>query len=104
MSPGKEIHMEDLAPELRREANTVAALSEDWEVALKHWADKRLSQGESTLLDDAVPRFEQILIEVALKHTGGRRQDAARLLGWGRNTLTRKIKDLGMEQETQVAS
>jgi len=38
-----------------------------------------------------------VLIETALKHTGGRRRDAAELLGWGRNTLTRKIKELGVE-------
>jgi two-component system nitrogen regulation response regulator GlnG len=48
------------------------------------------------LLDEALPAFERILIDVALQHTGGRRQDAARLLGWGRNTLTRKLKELGL--------
>lgn len=47
----------------------------------------------------AVPKFERIMIDVALKHTGGRRRDASNLLGWGRNTLTRKIKELGMESE-----
>ena len=41
-----------------------------------------------------LPNFERVLIEVALQQTGGRRQDAARLLGWGRNTLTRKLKEL----------
>ena len=44
-----------------------------------------------------MPRFERILIGTALAHTGGRRQEAARLLGWGRNTLTRKLKELGMQ-------
>jgi two-component system nitrogen regulation response regulator GlnG len=100
MSPGQIIHMDDLSPELRestREANT----NNDWEVALKRWADQKLSQGETTLLDNALPRFEQILIESALAHTGGRRQDAAKLLGWGRNTLTRKIKELGMEVDKE---
>jgi two-component system, NtrC family, nitrogen regulation response regulator GlnG len=37
------------------------------------------------------------MIETALEYTAGKRQDAARLLGWGRNTLTRKIKELGLE-------
>jgi two-component system nitrogen regulation response regulator GlnG len=46
----------------------------------------------------AAPEFERTLIRVALKHTGGHRQDAAKLLGWGRNTLTRKLKELGMEE------
>jgi two-component system nitrogen regulation response regulator GlnG len=49
------------------------------------------------LLDEALPRFESALIRVALKHTQGHRQAAAKLLGWGRNTLTRKLKDLGMD-------
>jgi two-component system nitrogen regulation response regulator GlnG len=49
------------------------------------------------LLDDAVPEFERTLLREALKATRGGRQDAARLLGWGRNTLTRKLKELGME-------
>ena len=44
----------------------------------------------------AVPEFERIMIETALNHTGGRKRDASILLGWGRNTLTRKIKELDM--------
>jgi len=52
----------------------------------------------SPLLDTALPEFERTLIRVALAHTGGHRQDAAKLLGWGRNTLTRKLKELGMEE------
>ncbi|NNJ93322.1 MAG: nitrogen regulation protein NR(I), partial [Halobacteria archaeon] len=50
--------------------------------------------GSVRLLDEALPVFERTLIDVALQQTSGRRQDAARLLGWGRNTLTRKIKEL----------
>ena len=74
-----------------------------------HQPDRRFAVGEKGLLNDAVPRFERLMIETALKHTGGRRQDAAILLGWGRNTLTRKIKELGMgsvddEDETAAAS
>jgi two-component system nitrogen regulation response regulator GlnG len=49
------------------------------------------------LLDEVTPAFETIMIETALEQTGGRKQDAAKLLGWGRNTLTRKIKELGLE-------
>jgi two-component system nitrogen regulation response regulator GlnG len=56
-----------------------------------------MKSGESEILDIATPQFERVMIETALKQTGGRRQDAAKLLGWGRNTLTRKIKELGME-------
>jgi two-component system nitrogen regulation response regulator GlnG len=51
---------------------------------------------EAPLLDVAVPEFERALIRVALARCEGRRQDAAKLLGWGRNTLTRKMRELGM--------
>ena len=49
-----------------------------------------------------MPDFETIMIETALSHTGGRKQDAARLLGWGRNTLTRKLKELGLEETYRI--
>jgi two-component system nitrogen regulation response regulator GlnG len=49
-----------------------------------------------------MPDFETIMIETALAHTGGRKQDAARLLGWGRNTLTRKLKELGLEETYRI--
>lgn len=103
MSPGKTIHMEDLPPELKQAIQNRSE-NDDWEVSLRRWADGHLSQGKAPLLDDAVPRFERIMIETALKHTGGRRQDAAKLLGWGRNTLTRKIKELGMDDSTAGAA
>ena len=95
MSPGQVVHMDELPPELQQE-DTQSQADGGWEAGLRHWADLRLSSGENNLLSDAVPRFERIMIDVALQHSGGRRQDAAKLLGWGRNTLTRKIKDLGM--------
>ena len=93
MASGNEIHIADLPPELRREADADRPVDE-WEGAFRRWAEASLLQGDTRLLKGAVPRFESILIEAALKQTGGRRQDAARLLGWGRNTLTRKIKQL----------
>ena len=67
-----------------------------WEAALRRWAQEALENGQSDLLSYALPSMERILIDTALAKTGGRRQDAARVLGWGRNTLTRKLKDLGM--------
>jgi len=97
MSPGQTIHLEDLPPELKNETGR-ASSGTDWESALKHWADSQLHQGRTEILDTAVPAFEHIMIESALKHTGGRRQEAAKLLGWGRNTLTRKIKELNMDE------
>ena len=103
MSPGKVIHMDDLAPELLEQNSPVDSTS-DWEGALRHWVNQQLANGHQTILHNAVPRFEQIMIETALQHTGGRRQDAAKLLGWGRNTLTRKIKELGMDLDNNKAN
>jgi len=95
MSPGQEIHMEDLPPELKMRQE-VTSRDEDWIAPLRRWADHRLGSGDENLLGVAEPEFERVMIEVALEKTGGHRQDAARMLGWGRNTLTRKIKELGM--------
>ena len=98
MAPGQEVHIDDLPPELRDTTlSTDSGISDNWQKALERWADSRLVNGEQDLLNVAVPDFERIMIRSALRKTGGRRQDAAKLLGWGRNTLTRKIKDLGME-------
>lgn len=97
MASGQEIRIDDLPPELRQPQSSEAPGGQGWEAALKHWADHQLADGREALLDEALPTFERIMIESALARTGGRRQDAARLLGWGRNTLTRKIKELEME-------
>lgn len=96
MASGREVHISDLPPELLSLPQDAAPVT-NWEQALRQWADQALARGQSNLLDSAVPSFERIMIETALKHTAGRRRDAAVLLGWGRNTLTRKIKELGMK-------
>lgn len=98
MAAGKEIHLEDLPLELKEE-ETQEQASGDWRQMLRSWGRKRLQEGAEGLLSEAGPEFETIMIEIALEHTAGRRQDAARLLGWGRNTLTRKIKELGLHSE-----
>jgi len=97
MASGREVHLDDLPPEFREQPETTTAVG--WEQALAQWADQALARGERSLLEQATPAFEGIMIRAALKRTGGRRQDAAKLLGWGRNTLTRKINELGMEEE-----
>jgi len=97
MAPGQEVHIDDLPPEIRETTSADSSTNENWKKSLERWVDNRLVVGDHDLLDSAVPDFERIMIRSALRHTGGRRQDAAKLLGWGRNTLTRKIKELGME-------
>jgi two-component system nitrogen regulation response regulator GlnG len=97
MASGREVHLADLPPELgRREAAAPTGEGTDWRELLSQWANNELVQGKQHILRAAVPAFERTLIEVALKHTQGRKRDAAELLGWGRNTLTRKMKELDM--------
>ena len=95
MAPGQTVRVEDLPPELLA-ANTANARGADWEDQLKNTVEQRLARGEDEIFKGINDSFERILIEAALKHAGGRKQDAARKLGWGRNTLTRKLKDLDL--------
>jgi two-component system, NtrC family, nitrogen regulation response regulator GlnG len=101
MASGREVLEDDLPPELKQQESK-SEVSGDWEKLLRLWADRALAAGGRNILDEAVPVFERIMIEVALKHTGGRRRDAAALLGWGRNTLTRKIKELDMDEALEA--
>jgi len=94
MASGREVHLSDLPTEFS-EQEAKSAAPGNWTQNLQAWADQQLSMGNSGILNEATPLFERTLIDIALKHTGGRRRDAANLLGWGRNTLTRKIKELG---------
>ncbi|QBM18157.1 DNA-binding transcriptional regulator NtrC [Marinobacter sp. JH2] len=98
MASGREIHVADLPPELLDQAESENdATGQTWQEGLKNWAEQELKRGKKGVLDRAVPEFEKIMIETALKHTGGRRRDASILLGWGRNTLTRKINELNLD-------
>jgi two-component system nitrogen regulation response regulator GlnG len=67
---------------------------DNWKTALKQWAHTALENGENAILTKATHDFEKTLIECALTATRGRKQEAAKRLGWGRNTLTRKLKEL----------
>ncbi|MCB1699558.1 MAG: nitrogen regulation protein NR(I) [Pseudomonadales bacterium] len=100
MASGREIHLRDLPPELgKTPAATTDSGQADWRQLLSQWARSELLQGKEQILHEALPAFEQVMIDVALQHTQGRKRDAAELLGWGRNTLTRKLKELNIDQE-----
>ncbi len=94
MAPGQVIEPKDLPADLT--GGEKVSGDDDWLACLARYADMRLAGGETGILNELVPAFERTLIQIALKHTGGRRIEAAQLLGWGRNTLTRKIQELGM--------
>lgn len=97
MAPGQVVEVNDLPPELTEDSGTVAAPAGNWLAALATEISGRLARGEHRVLDEITPAFERVVIEQALAYTGGKRIEAAELLGWGRNTLTRKIQELGME-------
>jgi len=96
LAPGREVRIEDLPAELVSAASQ-GPKDADWAAALAGWAERASLSATQPLLDTALPQFERVLIRAALKRTHGHRQEAAKLLGWGRNTLTRKVKELGMK-------
>ncbi|MGR9106398.1 MAG: nitrogen regulation protein NR(I) [Gammaproteobacteria bacterium] len=102
MASGQEIHLDDLPPELMNLSNTPLPENDDWQISLKNWVERRLSNGDSGIAKQAIMNFETTVIKTALHFTGGRRQEAARLLGYGRNTLTRKIKELDLEEKLRA--
>ncbi|XZG70928.1 nitrogen regulation protein NR(I) [Chitinibacteraceae bacterium HSL-7] len=96
MAPGAVINPADLPAELKTRSTSPLAAA-DWAEALRGELRRRLEHGDTRVLDDVMPLFERTVIETALTHTGGRKIEAAQLLGWGRNTLTRKIQELEIE-------
>lgn len=99
MASSREVRINDLPPELA-EPSAATDHGEHWTQALEEWASQQLNLGKQNILEQATPDFERTVIRVALRHTLGRRRDAAILLGWGRNTLTRKIQELNIEDDT----
>jgi two-component system nitrogen regulation response regulator GlnG len=97
MASGREIVMDDLPAELLEIDPGKTEVPDNWEKALAQFADYKLNKGTVNLLTELNPIFERILLQAALKKTGGRKIEAADLLGWGRNTLTRKLKELEVE-------
>jgi two-component system, NtrC family, nitrogen regulation response regulator GlnG len=97
-APGGVITALDIPQDLGGKPSAKGA-SREWTQSLAHWAEQQLLQRQrGPLLASALPEFERTLIRIALNQAKGRRQEAARLLGWGRNTLTRKIKSLELDQ------
>ena len=95
-APGSVITAEDIPGDLGGSASSAQG-ARDWTRMLASWADRQQQKTGTPLLDAALPEFEKTLIELALMRTNGHRQEAAKLLGWGRNTLTRKMKALHLD-------
>lgn len=104
MASSIEIHLSDLPPELLPEyainqttSNNIDEIS-NWETSLRLTVQQKMQQGQEDIAKQIITEIEKILISSALEHTRGKRHEAANLLGYGRNTLTRKIKELAIEQ------
>ncbi|CCN36128.1 nitrogen regulation protein NR(I) [Vibrio nigripulchritudo ATCC 27043] len=99
MASGNEVLPSDLPRELFEDTKTMPTSHENggWQSQLEEWAKEALTSGETEILSYALPEFERILLKTALNHTNGHKQDAAKVLGWGRNTLTRKLKELNIQ-------
>ena len=93
MASSRTILIEDLPPELQNDE--AEQQGQEWEAGFRLWANQVL-QSDQPLLETAMPKLERIMIETALAKTNGRKREAAELLGWGRNTLTRKIQELDL--------
>ncbi len=101
MATGREVLLDDLPLELRSNSEQPEQSDQLWDRQLRRWAQAKLKSRTFSgdgLLAEAQPLFERIMIEAALDETAGRKRDASLLLGWGRNTLTRKMQELGMDQ------
>ncbi len=102
MASGKHIVVADFPPELTSPArqpqqNNHAEQHGSWQDMLAAWVSQKLTAGEQNILSEAGPAFEKTILQQALQFTHGHKQEAARRLGWGRNTLTRKLKELDIE-------
>jgi Response regulator containing CheY-like receiver, AAA-type ATPase, and DNA-binding domains len=91
--------VDDLPPELLNSTTTKELSgSDDWQSLLRNFVDHQLQAKEESIAKQVIPNVEAILIKAALNFTHGRRHEAAILLGYGRNTLTRKIMELGIKE------
>jgi two-component system, NtrC family, nitrogen regulation response regulator GlnG len=97
MTPSRQVEIADLPPEWRG-AQSIEASTGDWRALLAQQVIRALQRGDHDILDVFTRQFESTLITQALQHTGGKRIEAASLLGMGRNTITRKIQELGLDE------
>ncbi|MDH5389039.1 MAG: nitrogen regulation protein NR(I) [Gammaproteobacteria bacterium] len=96
MTSGKIIHLSDLPDDLHADKQTTSSSSSSWQQSISSYAENAMNSGKEKIANEIIPAVERLLIEAALKQTRGKKQEAAILLGWGRNTLTRKIKELNI--------
>ena len=96
LTPGATITSVDLPADVSTQSMATES-SQNWQRLLEEAAAERFARGQKGILSELGPDFERVLLRTALGFTGGRKQEAARWIGWGRNTLTRKLKELDVD-------
>jgi two-component system nitrogen regulation response regulator GlnG len=96
MSPTQNIKVEDLPTEIKDNEPIEFSASAGWEKGLELWVKDLANSKDTNLLEIVGPKLDKILIQAALEKTNGKKNEAAVLLGWGRNTLSKKMKELGI--------
>jgi len=96
LAPGDTVTIADLPSEISTQSIGSESF-QTWQRLLEQAAAERFAQGQKDVLSELGPDFERVLLRTALGFTGGRKQEAARWIGWGRNTLTRKLKELDVD-------
>ena len=96
LAPGATVTTADLPSDVSTRS-VAPESSQNWQRLLQEAAAERFARGQKDVLSELGPDFERVLLRTALGFTGGRKQEAARWIGWGRNTLTRKLKELDVD-------
>ena len=96
LAPGATVTAGDLPPDVNAQSAAVQS-AQTWQHLLEQAAAERFAMGQKDVLSEFGPDFERVLLRTALGFTRGRKQEAARWIGWGRNTLTRKLKELDID-------
>ena len=98
MAVGEEVQVEDLPLEFQQQKDQkkTTTSTTDWHPAMESWLLEQLNRGEMAILSQMIPEIERLFILKTLDYTQGKKQEAAKILGWGRNTLTRKINELNL--------
>ena len=95
MSPNQNVKAQDLPTEVK-EYEMVDVPSSSWEDGMKNWLKNVSLNIDSGLSEIAITKIEKMLIKTALERSNGKKNDAAQILGWGRNTLSKKMKEHGI--------
>ena len=92
MAPTQNVKLEDLPAEIISNEQSPQTQINDWQTGFSQWLGEVYQSNPENMLETIEPELDKIMINFALEKTGGKKQEAAKVLGLGRNTLSKKIK------------